>query len=32
MAAVLADLTFRKLFLLSHVARTDIERDRARTA
>lgn len=32
MGAVLADLTFRKLFLLSQVARTDIERNRARTA
>ena len=32
MGAALADLTFRKLFLLSQVARTDIERNRARTA
>ncbi len=32
MSDALADLTFRKLFLLSQVARTDLERDRARTA
>ena len=31
MSDVLAALAFRKFFVLSHVARTDIERNRART-
>ena len=32
MSDALAGLTFRKLFVLSHVARSDLERNRARTA
>jgi hypothetical protein len=32
MSDALAALAFRKLFVLSHVARTEIERNRARTA
>ena len=32
MGIALADLAFRKLFLLADVARTDIDRNRARTA
>jgi hypothetical protein len=32
MSDALAGLAFRKLFVLSHVARSDLERNRARTA
>ena len=32
MSDALAGLAFKKLFVLSHVARSDLERNRARTA